>query len=84
VVGSLILGFLLEVLAGRRDRLRLLLGTGLCGGFTTYSALALELERLVASGSWAVAGGYLAATLVLGTVAAVAGVALGGLARGRA
>ena len=83
VVGSFLLGLLLEALLrrateSRRTRVvRLGLGTGLLGGFTTFSSLALELERLLAGGSWGIAAGYAAATLVLGLSACLAGVALG-------
>jgi len=83
VVGAFALGLLLEVLAGRGPetralrRVRLTFGTGLLGGFTTYSSLALEVERLVADGALAVALGYAAASLVVGTLAALLGVALG-------
>lgn len=83
VVGAFALGLLLEGLARRgpetpaRRRVRLTLGTGLLGGFTTYSSLALEVERLLSDGAVGVAVGYAAATLLAGTVAAVVGVALG-------
>ncbi|WP_371740714.1 CrcB family protein, partial [Frigoribacterium sp. CFBP 13712] len=48
VVGAFALGLLLESLmrrgpdAGRRRDLRLFIGTGVLGGFTTYSALAVD------------------------------------------
>ncbi|PZR53321.1 CrcB family protein [Xylanimonas oleitrophica] len=83
VLGAFLLGFLLEALARRGpetrrlQRLRLTLGTGVLGGFTTYSSFALEIERLPQDGAAAVAVGYAAATLVVGTLAAVVGVALG-------
>ena len=83
VAGAFALGWLLEALArrGRETprlrRLRLLLGTGLLGGFTTYSSLALETERLLAGGHAGVAVAYAGVTLAAGTVAAVAGVGLG-------
>lgn len=88
VVGAFLLGWLLEALSRRgretprTRRVRLTLGTGVLGGFTTYSSLALETERLLAGGDAAVALGYVAATLVGGTVACVAGIALGGRGRG--
>ncbi|WP_342586075.1 fluoride efflux transporter CrcB [Xylanimonas protaetiae] len=82
VVGALLLGFLLEALARRGpesrrlQRLRLTLGTGVLGGFTTWSSFALETERLLHDGAVLVAVGYMAATLVAGTLAAVVGVLL--------
>jgi len=80
VVGAFVLGFLLEHLtrrgpetaAGRRWRLGV--GTGFCGGFTTYSSFAVELDRLASSGDLPTAIGYAAASLVLGVGAVLAGV----------
>ncbi|UFU02644.1 CrcB family protein [Ruania suaedae] len=86
LAGSFLLGVLLEALdrageeTSRGRALRLGLGTGLLGGFTTFSSLALEVERLLAGGELAVAGGYVLASLALGLVAAMAGIAVG---RGR-
>lgn len=68
VVGS----FLLGALVARRDPAhwsRPLLGTGFLGGFTTMSAVAVQV---VASSAGA-AVLYLTATLVLGVAAAAAG-----------
>ena len=82
VLGSFLLGALLEGLLRRgaessRGRvLRLGLGTGLLGGFTTFSALAYELERLLAGGQGTMALVYAVASLVLGILACVGGIAL--------
>lgn len=82
VVGSFLLGALLEALLRRGDEtprgrvLRLGLGTGVLGGFTTFSALAYELERLVAGGQVTLALVYAILSLVLGILACVAGIAL--------
>lgn len=90
VVGALLLGLLAETLVRRgaestRGRvLRLGLGTGALGGFTTFSSLAIELERLLAGGAAAVAGLYAVTSLTLGLAAALGGIALGArLARPR-
>lgn len=89
VVGAFLLGLLLESLVrlgpeGPRQRLlRLGLGTGVLGGFTTFSSLALEIERLLADGRAGLAAGYAAASLVLGLGACVGGVALGAWAARR-
>ncbi|WP_440717527.1 FluC/FEX family fluoride channel [Gordonia oryzae] len=88
--GSLILGALLEVLAlagpddGWRRRIRVLVGTGLCGSYTTYSSLALETAQLGHRGAPATAIAYAAVSVVGGIVCAWAGIALAGAAlRGR-
>lgn len=82
LVGAFLLGVLLEVL-GRRgpetpgvQQVRLALGTGVLGGFTTFSSLALETERLLAAGSAGTALGYAGLTLVAGVLAAAGGVAV--------
>ncbi|MCV2396251.1 CrcB family protein [Actinotalea sp. M2MS4P-6] len=82
-LGAFLLGLLLEVLVrrgpeSRRGRtVRLALGTGVMGGFTTYSTFAVEVERSLADGQVATALGYAATILVLGLVACSAGVLLG-------
>jgi len=81
VVGAFLLGGLLEVLlrSGAEQRggqlLRLGLGTGLLGGFTTFSALALEVTVLLQDGRVGLAAGYAAGSLGLGVVACLLGVA---------
>jgi CrcB protein len=83
VVGAFLLGWLLEALAmrGRESerlrRARLFAGTGVLGGFTTYSTLALEAYEQAAFSAWALGLAYAVATLVLGTLAALLGVAVG-------
>ena len=82
LVGSLLLGALLEALLRRgvesyRGRLaRLGVGTGLLGGFTTFSSLAIELERLLADGNVVTAVSYALASLVCGVLACMLGVVL--------
>ncbi|WP_262370425.1 fluoride efflux transporter FluC [Corynebacterium urealyticum] len=61
------------LLAGRE---KLLLGTGFCGAFTSYSALAGAVAFIDDAGATAVLG-YFAATIVLGVCAAAAGIATG-------
>lgn len=81
LVGAFALGLALEGLArmgddtGRRRRARLFFGTGLCGTFTTYSAFALETSLILREGSVLLALGYTVATVVLGALAAWAGIA---------
>jgi fluoride exporter len=44
--------------------LRLVLGTGLMGGFTTYSTFSFETMRYLQDGAWFLAAAYAATTLV--------------------
>ncbi|ACQ78789.1 Camphor resistance CrcB protein [Beutenbergia cavernae DSM 12333] len=87
VVGAFALGVLLETLAlrgadtGRRRRLRVFAGSGVLGGFTTYSAFMLEADTLVRGGHTWLGVAYVAASLVLGLLAAWGGIAAAG--RGR-
>ena len=82
IVGSFLLGALLEALVrrgneSRRGRLtRLGLGTGVLGGFTTFSSLAIELERLLAAGAVTTAGSYAVASLAGGLIACMLGVVI--------
>lgn len=82
MLGAFLLGLLLEALAhggrdeGRRRRLRLLLGTGFMGGFTTYSALATDSMLMFASGAVLPALGYALPTVICGALATWCGIAV--------
>lgn len=56
--------------------LRPLLGTGFCGALTTFSSVVVELAQLIARQRYALAGAYLAATVVGGLAAAALGLVL--------
>jgi fluoride exporter len=79
VIGAFLLGVLLELLADRSldtgwsRRIRLGVGTGGLGGFTTYSALATETVVLAASHAER-AIGYAVGTVIIGGVASIAGI----------
>lgn len=75
VVGCLLLGLIVAALPDAHW-LRPFLGTGVLGGFTTFSTLALETDRLLARAP-ATALVYVALTLGLGLGAAVLGLRLG-------
>lgn len=81
VAGAFLLGLLIEtVVKHERHTLwaRPLLGIGVLGAFTTFSSLASETDLLVRDGRVVTAAAYVAASLVLGIVAAVAGLLVGG------
>lgn len=52
------------------------LGTGVVGGYTTFSAVGVESVGMLRAGRVGVLAAYLAATLALGCGAASAGIAL--------
>ncbi len=78
VTGAFLLGALVEVLVlaapGRRRALQLTFGTGLLGGYTTYSTFVLETLGLGGAGMAGAASAvaYAAASLVAGFAAALA------------
>ena len=82
VVGAFCLGLLLEALAhrgpdvGRRRGLRLFVGTGVLGGFTTYSTLADDTAQLLDVGRWGAGSGYALLTVAAGLLAVVSGIGL--------
>lgn len=76
IVGSAVLGALLEGLAatgpddGWRRRVRLAVGTGLLGGFTTYSTFSVEIVTLARAGEPVVATAYALVSVGAGIAAA--------------
>ncbi|MFS0900480.1 fluoride efflux transporter CrcB [Mycolicibacterium litorale] len=79
IVGAFLLGYfttrLLERLPVSSYR-RPLLGTGLCGGLTTFSTMQVETMRMLERGHVGLAVGYTAASLVAGLAAVVVATAL--------
>lgn len=78
VVGCLLIGVLIP-LAGGHALLRPFLGTGVLGGFTTFSTYILDIHRLVRAEQLPLALAYLAVTVVGALTAAYAGGVVGGL-----
>jgi fluoride exporter len=73
IVGAFLLGYVTTRLQERlpmSSYRRPLLGTGLCGGLTTFSTMQVETVRMLDGHAWALAAGYLTAS-VLGGYAAI-------------
>lgn len=77
--------FVIGILAGGIERhqwlsadARLLLLTGVLGGFTTFSAFGLETVQLVRRGEWVFAAGNILLSVILGLLAVHAGMLLTG------
>lgn len=75
VAGSLLLGVVVGWLDDRHPRVRAFLGTGVLGGFTTYSAFAVETALWVSTPM--LAFGLAAASVVGGVAGAIAGLFVG-------
>ncbi|MET9350372.1 fluoride efflux transporter CrcB [Streptomyces termitum] len=79
--GCALLGLIMvlatEAPAAPHPLLRPFLGTGFCGGFTTFSTYALDTRRLLGSDSAVEGVLYLGGTLVAALAAVVAGVTAG-------
>lgn len=75
VSGALLLSFVATwVLTNHANPdARLILGTGFCGGYTTFSTFALESDALMAQGRWTAASLYIGGNLVLGFGAVLLG-----------
>lgn len=80
VSGAFLLGLLLALTTEREllhPSMRLLLGVGVLGGFTTFSTLSYESIALVERGLVLQGAANMFGSGVLGLVAALAGLALG-------
>lgn len=80
ILGAFLLGLLLQALLhrgkdeGSRRILRLTLGTGFLGAFTTYSSLATSVVLLVRNHETAAAALYAVASIALGMAATAIGI----------
>ena len=75
--GAALMGLLVGASSGRAPQLALFLGTGVLGGFTTYSAFNQEALNLLGRGELLRAALYVGATVVGALLLGAAAFALG-------
>lgn len=79
IVGCLLIGLFLGLLENGRivsAHVNILLITGFCGGFTTFSAFAREMFDMGQKGDWILLSVYLCLSILLGILCVWAGRAL--------
>jgi CrcB protein len=80
ILGGLLMGLLSAYLfrgTAPTENMRLFLGVGLLGGFTTFSAFSIEMAQMIERGQAMLAGGYALASVLLAVGAVFAGLMLG-------
>jgi fluoride exporter len=72
IVAALLLGYFVTRLQERlplSSYRRPLLGTGLCGGLSTFSTMQVEILKMLDAHAWGLAAGYTAASITTGYAA---------------
>lgn len=84
-IGSLFLGWFFTIAVPDKitPQLRLAIGTGFTGAFTTFSTFTLDIVRLSENGMWTKAAIYIVASLLAGLLLCALGIRLGQLMRGK-
>jgi CrcB protein len=72
IIAAFLLGYFVTRLQERlplSSYRRPLLGTGLCGGLSTFSTMQVEILKMLSAHAWALAAGYTAASIAAGYAA---------------
>lgn len=71
ILGCLLIGIVMGLTfqSALSPQNRLVLATGFCGGFTTFSTFSLEMFEIYQKGQWAVSFAYMAASVIFGLIA---------------
>lgn len=80
VLGAFVIGFIVGCLSRTQWLSPFAVSfwkAGFCGGLTTFSTFSLETVELFDKGHWGIAGGYVAASVVLTIIGVLAGRGLG-------
>ena len=76
IIGSFIIGIIFAISIKEEvlfNNWKLFLATGICGGFTTFSAFSLENMSLLQSGKYGMAVAYVGLSILLGIGATFSG-----------
>jgi CrcB protein len=72
IVAAFLLGYFVTRLQERlplSSYRRPLLGTGVCGGLSTFSTMQVEILKMISAGDWGLAVGYATASIAAGYAA---------------
>ena len=76
--GSLLMGLVVGILAGRFESVRLFVAVGFLGGFTTFSSFSAETLALIQGGQIFSAVVNIAVSVIAGLLACAIGLKIGG------
>ena len=76
IIGSFFIGLIFAISLKNietQEQIKLFFATGICGGFTTFSAFSLENMQLIKSSNYSMAFLYIALSIMLSLAAVFAG-----------